>query len=404
MILFSNKARPYHLGPFPLERLARDAGLLENEINAPRAARPEATSAADGEFAAAVDKYHSIFHSLRADDPAPARAPVPDDLARRSVDLKGAAYFLNASQVGICELADNCWLADATPLPHSHVIVVAVELPRTPEDGTLARSWVEGSLAAMAGFRAYEIGISIANQVQKMGFSAIAHDARSGDVDLERLAIMAGLGYRAGDRVLNPYLDDRFALCAVTTNYALATDLPLSPRAARKAKGISYMLGLGGATSGLERWRQNSRPTHLSKFAMETVDRVDEPTTLIIEDEVPRVPKRASFFDRAVHGDLGKKTQAERTRFAFKHPLAAAMVKQIMAMVPDQDGPVAEQPDAACSDAEENTRALKSLSYLLGAELTGICEVPRYAWYSHVDKGEPVECHHKYAVVMLIDQ
>jgi ferredoxin len=80
------------------------------------------------------------------------------------------------------------------------------------------------------------------------------------------------------------------------------------------------------------------------------------------------------------------------------------MVKQIGAMVPHQDGPVAETPHASCSDAEENTRALKSLSYVLGAELTGVCEIPDYAWYSHVDGGKPVECHHKYAVVMLIDQ
>ncbi|MDX1406454.1 MAG: reductive dehalogenase domain-containing protein, partial [Woeseiaceae bacterium] len=121
-------------------------------------------------------------------------------------------------------------------------------------------------------------------------------------------------------------------------------------------------------------------------------------------DEVPRVPKRASFFDRAIHGDLGAKTQGERKRFAFKHPLAMSMVKQIGAMVPYQDGPVADTPHASCSDAEENTRALKSLSYVLGAELTGICEIPQYAWYSHVDGGREVECRHKYAVVMLIDQ
>ena len=121
--------------------------------------------------------------------------------------------------------------------------------------------------------------------------------------------------------------------------------------------------------------------THLSKFAMETVDRVDKPTTLIIEDEVQRVPKRASFFDRAIHGDLGEKTQRERSRFAFKHPFATAMLKQIGAMVPHQDGPVADSPAISCGDPEENTRALKSLSYFLGAELTGICEVPNYAWY-----------------------
>jgi reductive dehalogenase len=80
------------------------------------------------------------------------------------------------------------------------------------------------------------------------------------------------------------------------------------------------------------------------------------------------------------------------------------MLKQIGAMVPQQDGLVAEHAAASCNDAEENTRALKSVSYFLGAELTGICEIPDYAWYSHGDGGVPIECHHKYAVVMLIDQ
>ena len=137
---------------------------------------------------------------------------------------------------------------------------------------------------------------------------------------------------------------------------------------------------------------------------METVDRVDRPTTLIIDDEVPRIPKRASFFERPVHGDLGKKTQHERTRFAFKHPLAKAMTDQIGAMVPHQDGPVTCSTSASCADAAENTRALKTMSYFLGAELTGVCEIPDYAWYSHDGNGEVVACHHKYAVVMLIDQ
>ncbi len=404
MFFFSNKSRPYHFGPYPLERVARDPDILQAETERPRTSRPEPADRISGHFPEAVGKYHEIFHSLRDDKPAPVEAPVPSDLGRRMIDLKGAAYFLNASQVAICELMESCWLDDATPLAHSHAVVIIVKLPRTPEEGSLARSWVDNSVRALAEFRAYEVAISVANHIQNMGFSAVAHDLRSGDVDLDRLAVMAGLGTRSGEQVLNPYLDDRYTVCAVTTDYAVATDQPLDARAARKAKGIAWWLGIGGATSGLERWRQNSRPTHMSKFAMETVDRVDRPTTLIIDNEVPRVPKRASFFERPVHGDLGVKTQKERTRFAFKHPLATAMVKQIMAMVPHQDGPVAESGAASCADAEENTRALKSLSYLLGAELTGVCEIPDYAWYSHVDKGKPVECHHKYAVVMLIDQ
>jgi len=404
MIFFSNKSRPYHLGPYPLERLSRDVGVSDYEAALSRSTRPTVDRPAPDGFPAALDKYHNIFHSLRDDEPVAAKAPVPDDLYRRMVDIKGAAYFLNVSQVGICRLTESCWYTDAAPLEQGFAIVVLVEHARLPENGSLANSWVEQCVDQAASFRAYEIAISIANHIQLMGFSAVAHDDASGDVDRERLAVMSGLCVRSGDRILNPYLDQDYSVAVVTTDYELATDDPISATAAAGARNFAYWLGFGGSTSGLERWRQARRPTHLSKFAMETVDRVERPTTLIIDDEVPRVPKRASFFERPIHGDLGPKAQRERGRFAFKHPLARAMTNQIGAMVPHQDGPVAETQSASCSDAAENTRALKSLSYFLGAELTGVCEIPDYAWYSHVDGGKPVDCHHKYAVVMLIDQ
>ena len=405
MIFFSNRSRLYHLGPYPLERLAREPAILTRETDLPKCDRSVTDTPSAQGFGTAIAKYHRIFHQLRDGEPALAKAPVPDDLQRRTVDIKGSAYFLNASQVGVCDLTESCWLADARPFEHRHALVVLVEYSRLPEEGTLANAWAADSVAQIADLRAYEIAISIADHIRLMGYSAIAHDYRNGDVDLDRLSVMAGLAVRSGDAFRNPFLDEKYAICAVTTDYALASDKPLDPAAASKAKGISYWLGICGATSGLERWRQNSRPTHLSKFAMETVERVDRPTTLIIDDEVPRVPKRASFFDRAIHGDLGEKARRERSRFAFKHPLAMAMLRQIRAMVPYQDGPIAGQPEvSSCSDPNENSRALKSLSYVLGAELTGICEIPDYAWYSHDDGGAPIECHHKYAVVMLIDQ
>ncbi len=40
----------------------------------------------------------------------------------------------------------------------------------------------------------------------------------------------------------------------------------------------------------------------------------------------------------------------------------------------------------------------------MGADLTGICEIPRYAWYSHKEDGSEITPYHRYAVVMLIDQ
>ena len=36
--------------------------------------------------------------------------------------------------------------------------------------------------------------------------------------------------------------------------------------------------------------------------------------------------------------------------------------------------------------------------------MTGICEIPRYAWYSNRKDGSKVPHKHKYAVVMLVDQ
>jgi len=137
---------------------------------------------------------------------------------------------------------------------------------------------------------------------------------------------------------------------------------------------------------------------------METVKRVDRPTTLIIDDEVPQVPKRAEFFARSEFGDLGEKSRVERGRFSFKHPFARSMVSLIKRMVPEQDGVVTEVKDTLYKNLFENSKGIKSLSYLLGSELTGICEIPRYAWYSNRKDGSPIPYNHKYAIVMLIDQ
>jgi hypothetical protein len=69
---------------------------------------------------------------------------------------------------------------------------------------------------------------------------------------------------------------------------------------------------------------------------MERIPRVDEPTTLVLRDEIQRVPKRADLFTRALAGDLGDKPRQERSRFAVKHPLAWAMTPLIRGLVPLQ--------------------------------------------------------------------
>jgi epoxyqueuosine reductase QueG len=400
----ASKRRPYHLGPFPLEVLPRDSTVVEREAGRAPVAAPVSTPP-QGPLGLAVRRYREVFASLASGESARQRAPLPDDLERRAADVKGCAYFMNASQVGIAMLPEHAWCLGAERDAHDHAIVILVELPRVPERDNLAHAWALPAVREAAELRAAEIAVCLARHVRAMGFAARADVEGHVRLDHARLAVLAGLAVRRGERVVNPFVGERFVLAVVTTDYALAVDEPLQETAG--VGRLRYWLGIGGATSGRERRRRARRASHLSRYPMETVKRVARPTTLILDDEVPRVPKRAAFFERALQGDLGEKARVERSRFSFKHPVSWAQLGMIRALVPHQDGPVAPHEPAVerrHDDAAANTRAIKSLSYFLGADLTGICEIPRYAWYSHKADGAPIEPYHRYAVVMLIDQ
>lgn len=408
MFLYSrSRNRPFHLGPFPLETLPRDDRIAAEEAARPAAAAPAAEPPPQGPLAESVARFTALYGEFARAAPAEERAPVPDDLDRRAADVKGAAYFMDASQVGICRLPETAWRAGAEREDHGFAVVVLVEHGRRPEPDNLAHGWTAPAVSASSEMRAAEIAALIAGHIRVMGFAASMHcagDRASGErVDRDRLAVLAGLAVRRGDAVVNPYVGTGFSVAAVSTDYPLAVDRPLAA-AALAARGVGYWLGKAGAQSGRERNRRAKRRSDLGPYAMETVKRVDRPTTLILDDEVPRIPKRAAFFERALQGDLGEKSQKARRIFAFKHPLSLSQLRVIRAMVPFQDGPVADADRAAYGDAAANARALKSLSYFLGSHMTGICEIPDYCWYSHKEDGAPIEPYHRYAVVMLIDQ
>ena len=146
------------------------------------------------------------------------------------------------------------------------------------------------------------------------------------------------------------------------------------------------------------------RPPHMGKYPMEQVKRVDEPTTRIDKERVPRVPIRGAFFTRPSFGDLGERVQSERERFMAKSPLGRAIGQSLAANIPLQDGPVAEDIAPGTDDPEEMMKHIKSLAYFMDIDMVGICEIPEYAWYSHDSDGNEVTPDHKYAIVMIIDQ
>jgi len=408
LIYPQSRNRPFHFGPFPLEVLPRDDAAIERERHI--AVRPVADQAGhESLLARTADHYREFFLSFVEGKVAPARAPLPEELEPRVADVKGAAYFMDASQVGICRLPVWAWLPDAQASANKRsqafAIVILVEHARLPEPENSAYGWTRDAVRAVADMRAAEIIAVLAGHIRCMGFTARGHVAGNCALDLEKLAVLSGLAVRTGEGIENPYLGRRFSVAALSTDYELIPDRPLRADAlGPAATGLRYWWGNNGAQSGRERNRQAKRATHLSRYPMETVKRVERPTTLILDDEVPRVSKRAAFFQRALHGDLGEKAKRERRRFAFKTPFSFSLLQAIRALIPFQDGEVSGTVTAGFGDAAANARAIKSLSYFLGSDLTGICEIPRYAWSSHKEDGTEITPYHRYAVVMLIDQ
>ena len=109
----SNKNRPFEYGPYPLERLRRDRTIIALENERPRIARSKIALSSNRPITAhavledAIAKYHNIYRGLGKLKELPKKAPVPDNLHRRMVDIKGAGYFLDVAHVGICEMSEK---------------------------------------------------------------------------------------------------------------------------------------------------------------------------------------------------------------------------------------------------------------------------------------------------------
>ena len=239
-----SRNRPYHHGLFPLETLPRDDGVMEVESAAPPRSVPARTRNGS-DLARVADIYRSILARFVTEEAAPRQAPVPDNLERRAADIKGLAYFMDAAQAGICRIPDNAWLIGAEKSVDAYAVVLLVEDGKLPDRDNLAYGWVAPAVRASTDMRAGEIAVVVSGHIRHMGFSARAHIKGHEFLDAQRLAVLAGLGVRDGDRIRNPFIDN-FSIAVIATSYELATDRPLHARALR-AGGLRYWWGINGA-------------------------------------------------------------------------------------------------------------------------------------------------------------
>ncbi len=447
---FSDKNRPVHLGPYPLERLSRSAS--SQNLNAASAMpplsfrRPEAPES----IVNAMGEYQAMLDAIRGGLVNKARADCPNDPKARAEHLKAFGYFSDASMVGIGEITADAHLAEPRKNPdvdrlaedlrtrqtttlasgidvimadlkesmeapptriddHRFAIVFLYEYPRDPDLHEPGAEWIIDAQAHRACLRAAETAVVIANYIRLLGHDARAHTQTASDVDLLRLAAAAGLASIADGRLVSPYVGARFGLAAVTTSFELEADQPLAPLEEQdrwRSHGPTWWVGLGFQKNAFNREPFKNRRYVDGAHPFETLKRVNRPTTFIDEARVARVPKRTDMFARAQFGDMGKKLQdgAKNGHYARKAAPSMAQRRALGAFVLIQDGAPGETIAASTMDAARNAANIKAACYFLGIDAVGLSRCPHWAWYSHNALGEPIDPPHDNAISMIIDQ
>jgi len=450
MRLFSYRDRPVHLGPFPLERLPRATAPADLARVPPMRPLAFVDTAHPESIVNAMTRYMAMFDAVRDGAPAPLPAEIPTDPQARSEHLKSAGYYFDASQVGVCAVPAEALLpvpfrnpgldaivaelnqgqpkthaagidviyADVldsactqpTPIPHHrYAIVFLVEYTRDPRPGEPGTDWIHGSQPHRAAVLTAQTAVLLSTYLRMLGYEARAHTASSSDVDLNQLAVAAGLAEVAGGALRNPYVGARFGLAAVTTTLELAPDAPLAPASALdrlRSHGPSWWLGKGTLRNAFNREPYRNREFRMGAFPFETLKRVDAPTTFIDAARVPRFPKRADFFARALFGDMGKNVQeaAKGGMYVLKSPIGACARRALGALLLLQFGEARGPVSPSVASPARNADNVKGAAYYLCCDAVGLSAAPEWVYYSHDAGGNPLPAYHKNAISMLFDQ
>lgn len=445
--LFSSKTRQPHLGPYPVELLSRSEGNAD--LTSVPADTPISFQRPDqpNSIVNAMREHQAMLDAIRSGLVNKAVADAPVDPQERANHLKSFAYFADAAGVGVCTLPTEVLLSAPRTNPdvdkladdlkttqtktlasgidmimadlkesmeaklpgidnHTHAIVFLYENPRDPKPDEPGIDWIIDAQAHRAGLLAAETAAVLSAYLRVLGYDSRGHTVTSSDVDLNKLAVAAGLATVENGRLSHPYLGTRFGLSAVTTTFEIAADLPLLPldKQPASAFGINWKLGTSTTRNAMNAVPYAKRRFVDGAHPFEKLTRVETPTTYIDEANVARVPKRTDMFARAQFGDMGKKLQdnAKGGHYVRKAAPSMAQRRALGAFVLLQDG-VAEKTKTKI-DPHTAAELVKATSYYLGVDAVGISRCPEWTWYSHDARGDVLEPPHDQAISMVIDQ
>lgn len=445
---FSEKNRPPELGFYPLERLKRHKKSI-GEVPAMQSLEFKRLDDPNS-IVNSMRDYQAMMDAMRSGLVNKGKSEIPNELEERSNHLKSFGYFQDASAVGITKIDDMCRLskpvvnldiarlehdlrtkqtktfaagmdvlmaelreavdAPATDIAdHTHAIVFLYEFPRDPKPDEVGCEWIQNAQQERAALLGSETANVISNYIRLLGYDARSHTVTCSDVDLNRLAVLAGLASVEDGELLNPYIGHRFGITAVTTTMELAVDVPLVQRSQQPKKythGLAWKLGKGQAKSKSNREPYRKRRFVDGAMPFEKLKRVETPTTYLDEPNIPRVPKRADLFARAQFGDLGKAVEdgARNGLYVRKTAPSMAQRKPMSAFVLLQNKPPAATISTTAGNAQRNADNVKAACYFLGIDAVGISRCPDWAYYSHDATGAEIHPTQDHAISMIVDQ
>ncbi len=441
----SYKNRPMHLGAYPLEDLARVNTAVGLENLGPQVGLTFQRPDDPVSIVNAMQEYQAMLDATRDGLVKPEVATIPNDLTERANHLKSFGYFCDAAMVGTCEIPAGAWLdtpitnrdvsrlADkiktmqvktlaagidvimaglresmqAPPTDcrhHTHAMVFLYDHARAPDFGEAGCDWIQDAQQHRACLRGAETAVTLASYIRLLGYEARAHTMAASDVHLDHLSVQAGLATVENGRPSNPFVGTDFSVAVITTTLKMTPDAPL---ATGQTPSFAYRHGTGqNAKSARNRDPYRKRAFKDGPHPFEILKRQTEPTTYIDAPNVPRTPKRANMFARALFGDLGRATQraASNGNYVRKSAASYAFRPSLGAFILLQDGEAAKSQHPSTTNAAKNAANIKAALYYLGADAVGLSDCPDYAYYSHDSAGQPITPYHKNAISMIIDQ
>ncbi|MDP5347477.1 MAG: NAD-binding oxidoreductase, partial [Paracoccaceae bacterium] len=212
---FSDRDRPVHLGPYPLERLARQDARPDLADVPPMPALDYRRPDAPQSIVNAMGEYQAMLDAIRDGMVNRARAVIPEDPQDRADHLKAFGYFSDASMVGIGPVSVGALLdqprrnpdidrlahdlrtrqtktlasgidmimadlkesMEAPPrgiVGHHTALVFLYEHHRDPRPDEAGADWIMDAQAHRACLRGAETAVVLANYIRLLGFDACA--------------------------------------------------------------------------------------------------------------------------------------------------------------------------------------------------------------------------------------